>query len=67
MRMDASLTTAKSFAALIGPRIIYLRRHAVCVDACAFCRHIQRMNKLRSDALTTTATAHGGSPSGRAR
>jgi hypothetical protein len=67
MLMDASLTTAKSFAAIIGPRIIYLRRQAAFVDACAFCRHIQRMNKLRSAALTTTATAHGGSPSGRAR
>jgi hypothetical protein len=37
------------------------------VDAEALYRHIQRMNKLRSAASTTTATAYGGSPAGCAR
>jgi hypothetical protein len=32
-----------------------------------FYRHMQSMNKLRSAALTTTATAYGGSPAGCAR
>jgi hypothetical protein len=49
----------------MSPRIIYIpRRHAAGVDALALYRHIQRMNKLRSAASTTTATAYGGSPAG---
>jgi len=47
--------------------IVVPRRQVAGVDAWAFCRHIPGMNKLRSAALTTTATAYGGSPSGRAR
>jgi hypothetical protein len=53
---------------LMSPRIIPIsRHHAVGVDAPALYRHIQGMNKLRSAALTTTATAYGGSPAGCAR
>ena len=37
------------------------------VDASAFYSHIHGMNKLLSAALTTTATAYGGSPAGCAR
>jgi hypothetical protein len=55
-------------AVLMSPRIIHIpRRRAAGVDACAFYRHMQGMNKLRSAALTTTATAYGGSPAGCAR
>ena len=42
-------------------------RDAAGVDASAFYSHIQGMNKLLSAALTTTATAYGGSPAGCAR
>jgi hypothetical protein len=52
----------------MSPRIIQIpRRQAAGVDAWAFYRHIQSMNKLRSAASTTTATAYGGSPAGCAR
>jgi hypothetical protein len=34
------------------------------VDAGALYRHTERMRKLRSAALTGTATAYGGSPAG---
>jgi hypothetical protein len=37
------------------------------VDAGELYRHIQRMDKLRSAGLTTTATAYGGSSAGCAR
>jgi len=53
--------------ACIGPAAGNSSGAALDVDARALCRHIKAMNKLRSAALTTTATAYGGSPAGCAR
>jgi hypothetical protein len=52
----------------VSPRIIDIRRsQRLALTAERFTAIYQRMNKLRSAALTTTATAYGGSPAGCAR